>query len=113
VTSIELAYRAELRANWSSFAWWKGRGWSRLPGWVKRRRETMKMRGHPCRGCSSIAFRGEIYSVESLPVRGTTRTSLEEKLNNNARAGWELVSMVVLGQFIVQLVFVREEGAAA
>lgn len=60
MTKVELDYRRELQANWSSFAWWKGRGWSRLPNWVKRRRVTMKMKGHPCRGCSSVAFNGEI-----------------------------------------------------
>ena len=82
MTKVELSYRAELRANWSSFAWWKGRGWSRLPGWVKRRRETMKMRGHPCRGCSSIAYRGEIQ----CPLLGEKLSTLRLKATYGAIA---------------------------
>jgi len=82
MTSIELEYRRELRANWSSFAWWKTRGWSRLPNWVKRRRATMKMRGHPCRGCSSIAFRGEIQ----CPLLGERLSTLRVKATYGAIA---------------------------
>jgi hypothetical protein len=60
MTGAELAYRQEIKQRWNVWTYWRERGWTRLPSWVKRKRATLKLRGHPCQGCCTVAVRGEI-----------------------------------------------------